>query len=75
MKQICKILIRQLQDIKTASLEQDRYAEALENESSIENISPKEKAMKLLDDISESLKGFGSSADNIRAKAAELREL
>ena len=53
----------------------DRYAEALENESSIENISPKEKAMKLLDDISESLKGFGSSADNIRAKAAELREL
>ena len=53
----------------------DRYAEALENESSIENISPKEKAMKLLDDISESLKGFGPSADNIRAKAAELREL
>ena len=41
----------------------DRYAEALDNESSIENLSPKEKAMKLLDAISEGLKDFGPSAD------------
>ena len=53
----------------------DRYAEALDNESSIENLSPKEKAMKLLDAISEGLKGFGPSADSIRSKAAELKDL
>ena len=53
----------------------DRYAEALDNESSIENLSPKEKAMKLLDAISEGLKDFGPSADAIRRKAADLRDL
>jgi len=53
----------------------DRYAEALKNESSIENLSPKEKAMKLLDAISEGLKDFGPSADAIRSKAADLRDL
>ena len=53
----------------------DRYAEALDNESSIKNLSPKEKAMKLLDAISEGLKGFGPSADGIRSKAAELKDL
>ena len=53
----------------------ERYAEALDNESSIENISPKEKAMNLLDAISEALKDFGSSADFIRSKASELKEL
>ena len=53
----------------------DRYAEALDNESSIENLSPKEKAMKLLDAISEGLKDFGPSADSIRSKAAELKDL
>jgi chromosome segregation protein len=53
----------------------DRYAEALDNESSIENLSPKEKAMKLLDAISEELKDFGPSADFIRSKAAELKDL
>jgi len=53
----------------------DRYAEALDNESSIENLSPKEKAMKLLDAISEGLKDFGPSADAIRIKAADLRDL
>jgi len=53
----------------------DRYAEALDNESSIENLSPKEKAMKLLDAISAGLKDFGPSADSIRSKAAELKDL
>ena len=53
----------------------DRYAEALDNESSIKNLSPKEKAMKLLDSISEGLKGFGPSADGILSKAAELKDL
>ena len=40
------------------STAQSRYAEALDNESSIENLSPKEKAMKLLDDISGALKNW-----------------
>ena len=31
--------------------------------------------MKLLDAISEDLKDFGSSADGIRSKAAELKDL
>ena len=53
----------------------DRYAEALDNESSIENLSPKEKAMKLLDAISEGLKDFGPSADGLRNKASELKDL
>ena len=53
----------------------DRYAEALNNESSIENLSPKEKAMKLLDAISEGLKDFGPSAESIRSKADELKDL
>ena len=53
----------------------DRYAEALDNESSIENLSPKEKAMKLLDTSSAGLKDFGPSADSIRSKAAELKDL
>ena len=53
----------------------DLYAEALDNESSIENLSPKEKAMKLLDAISAGLKDFGPSADSIRSKAAELKDL
>tara|TARA_B100001989_G_scaffold25121_1_gene15019 strand:- start:6105 stop:8228 length:2124 start_codon:yes stop_codon:yes gene_type:complete len=53
----------------------DRYAEALQNESSLKNISPKEKAMKLLETILEGLKDFGSSADSIRNKAIELRDL
>ena len=53
----------------------DRYAEARHNESSLENISPKEKAMKLLENILESLKVFGSAADSIRNKARELKDL
>jgi chromosome segregation protein len=52
-----------------------RYAEALDNESSIENLSPKEQAMKLLDAISDGLKDFGSSADRIRMKTVELKDL
>ena len=52
-----------------------RYAEALDNESSIENLSPKEQAMKLLDAISDGLKVFGSSADGIRMKTVELKDL
>ena len=53
----------------------DRYAEALHNESSLENISPKEKAMKLLESILEGLKDFGLAADSIRNKAHELKDL
>ena len=53
----------------------DRYAEALHNEYSLENISPKEKAMKLLEGILEGLKDFGLAADSIRNKAHELKDL
>ena len=72
LQNINKVIIRYEEDLFKAK---ERYAEALDNESSIENISPKEKAMNLLDAISEALKDFGSSADLIRTKASELKEL
>jgi len=72
LQNINKVIIRYEEDLLKAK---ERYAEALDNESSIENISPKEKAMNLLDAISEALKDFGSSADLIRTKASELKEL
>jgi len=72
LQNINKAIFRYEEDLLKAK---ERYAEALDNESSIENISPKEKAMHLLDAISEALKDFGSSADFIRSKASELKEL
>ena len=50
------------------------YANAIEKESSLENLSPKEKVMHLLDNILESLKTFGSNGESIRQKAMELKE-
>jgi chromosome segregation protein len=72
LQNLNKAILRNEEDLFKAK---ERYAEALDNESSIENISPKEKAMNLLDAISEALKDFGSSADFIRSKATELKEL
>ncbi len=72
LQNINKTILLHEEDLSRAK---DRYSEALNNESSIENISPKEKAMNLLNSISEALKDFGSSADFIRKKAAELKDL
>ena len=72
LQNINKSILRYEEDFSKVK---ERYSDALDNESSIENISPKEKAMKLLDDISEGLKDFGSTADFIRSKAAELKDL
>jgi len=72
LQNLNKAILRYEEDLSKAKA---RYSEALDNESNLENISPKEKAMNLLDDIFEALKGFGSSADFIRSKAAELKEL
>jgi len=72
LQNINKAILLYEEDLSKAKA---RHSEALDNELNLENISPKEKAMNLLDAISEALKGFGSSADFIRSKAAELKEL
>lgn len=59
-------------DFKEASI---NYANAIEKESNNDHLNPKEKAMHLLDAISELLKSFGSNADKINAKLSELKEL
>ena len=50
------------------------YQQALEKESNQENLSPKEKAMNLLDHILEALQNLGISGDPIKKKALELKE-
>ena len=52
----------------------ENYKEALEKETNLENLSPKEKAIFLLDNIIESLKGLGSSGNSIYRNALELKE-
>ncbi|MBU28052.1 MAG: recombination protein RecF [Flavobacteriales bacterium] len=51
------------------------YAIAVEKESNNEHLSPKEKAIHLLDSITNLLKSFGSSADKVNSKLSELKEL
>ena len=53
---------------------QTSYQQALEKESNQENLSPKEKAMNLLDHILEALQNLGISGDPIKKKALELKE-
>ena len=50
------------------------YENALKEESNIENLSPKEKAINLLDTIIDSLKVLGSSNQSIYQKALELKD-
>ena len=50
------------------------YANAIEKESNNEHLSPKEKAIHLLDSITDLLKSFGSSADKVNSKLSELKE-
>ena len=59
-------------DFKEASR---NYASAVEKESNTDHLNPKEKAMHLLDTISELLKSFGSNADTVNSKLSELKEL
>ena len=49
------------------------YQAALEKELNQENLSPKEKAMNLLDNILESLGNLGTNGDSIKSKALELK--
>ena len=53
---------------------QASYQKALEKESNQENLSPKEKAMNLLDHILEALQKLGLNGDPIKQKALELKE-
>ena len=54
---------------------ENNYNEALEKESRNEHLSPKEKAIHLLDSIKDLLTAFGSNADSITKKVGELKEL
>ena len=51
------------------------YNQALENESNNDQLSPKEKAARLLDSIIDLLKSFGSNAEAVNRKVLELKEL
>jgi len=51
------------------------YNQALEKESNNNHLSPKEKAISLLDSIIDLLKSFGSNAEAINRKVLELKEM
>ena len=53
----------------------ESYKKAKEKESSTDNLSPKEKAIHLIDSISNLLTNLGSSANVINDKVKELKEL
>ena len=53
----------------------ESYEKAKEKESSSDNLSPKEKAIHLIDSISDLLTNLGSSANVINDKVKELKEL
>ena len=65
-----KLEAQSLSDLERAKAS---YQAALEKESNQENLSPKEKAMNLLDNILESLGNLGSNGDFIKSKALELK--
>ena len=52
----------------------ENYERALEKEVNLENLSPKEKAILLLDNIIDALKSIGSSGSDIYKKALELKD-
>ena len=71
LRNISKIEIQSKTDLEIA---QENYAKALEEEKNIENLSPKEKAINLLDTIIDALKGMGSGGNGIYQKAIELKD-
>ena len=50
------------------------YDEALDKENNLENLSPKEKAIYILDNIINALQSLGSSGNSIYKNALELKE-
>ena len=65
-----KLEAQSLSDLERAKAS---FQAAVEKESNQENLSPKEKAMNLLDNILESLGNLGSNGDSIKSKALELK--
>ena len=65
-----KLEAQSLSDLERAKAS---YQAAVEKESNQENLSPKEKAMNLLDNILESLGNLGTNGDSIKSKALELK--
>ena len=65
-----KLEAQSLSDLERAKAS---FQAAVEKESNQENLSPKEKAMKLLNNILESLGNLGSNGDSIKSKALELK--
>jgi len=65
-----KLEVQSASDLERAKAS---YQAALEKEINQENLSPKEKAMNLLDNILESLGNLGSNGDSIKSKALELK--
>ena len=59
------------EDLKQAD---ERYLKAVAKEADIESLSPKEKAIHLLDAILDGLKSFGTNADSLTKKAIELKD-
>ena len=53
----------------------NNYSEAVQKEANNEHLSPKEKAIHLLDSITDLLKALGTKADSINSKVIELKEL
>jgi len=72
LQNLTKVENQNLLDLDKAK---SNYSNALEKESSNDHLSPKEKAIHLLDTITELLKSFGSNAENINQKIKELKDL
>ena len=53
----------------------NNYSEAVQKEANNEHLSPKEKAIHLLDSVTDLLMAFGTKADSINSKVIELKEL
>ena len=68
------INITQSQSKKELEKVKENYERALEKEVNLENLSPKEKAILLLDNIIDALKSIGSSGSDIYKKALELKD-
>ncbi|MDA9614631.1 AAA family ATPase [Pseudomonadota bacterium] len=65
-----KLEVQSANDLERAKAS---YKAALEKELKQENLSSKEKAMNLLENILESLGSLGSNGDSIKSKALELK--
>ena len=63
--------IQSKEELKQAD---DSYLKAVAKEADVGSLSPKEKAIHLLDAILEGLKSFGANADSITKQAMELKD-